>query len=81
MIVHTQDAKSAKQAWNTLVKMYITNTQACKMQFKQELHNLQKNKMNIIDNSTKGEKPYKCFCIYRRVKVSLGGTTKNHLKQ
>jgi hypothetical protein len=49
MIMHIQDAKSPKQAWDTLVKMYNTNTQACKMQFKQELHNLQKNKMNISD--------------------------------
>jgi hypothetical protein len=47
MIVHIQDAKSHKQAWDTLVKMYSTNTQARKMQLKQELHNLQKNKMNI----------------------------------
>ncbi len=53
MIVHIQDAKSPKQAWDTLVKMYSTNTQALKMQFKQKLHNLQKNKMNINDYSTK----------------------------
>ncbi len=53
MIVHIQDAKSSKQAWDTLVKMYSTNTQACKMQLKQELYNLQKNKMNISDYSTK----------------------------
>ncbi len=53
MIVHIQDAKSFKQAWVTLVKMYSTNTQACKMQLKQELHNLQENKMNINDYSTK----------------------------
>jgi hypothetical protein len=33
--------------------MYSTNTQARKMQLKQELHNLQKNKMNISDYSTK----------------------------
>jgi len=32
---------------------YSTNTQARKMQLKQELHNLQKNKMNINDYSTK----------------------------
>jgi len=51
--MHIQDAKSPKQAWDTLVKMYNTNTQACKMQFKQELHNLEKNKMNINDHSTK----------------------------
>jgi hypothetical protein len=48
-----QDAKSPKQAWDTLVKMYSTNTQARKIQLKQELHNLQKNKMNISDCSTK----------------------------
>jgi hypothetical protein len=40
MIVHIQNAKSPKQAWDTLVKMYSTNTQAHKMQLKQELHNL-----------------------------------------
>ncbi len=34
MIVHIQDAKSPKQAWDTLVKMYNTNTQAHKMQLK-----------------------------------------------
>jgi hypothetical protein len=53
MIVHIQDAKSPKQAWDTLVKMYSTNTQARKMQLKQKLHNFQKNKMNINDYSTK----------------------------
>jgi hypothetical protein len=53
MIVHIQDSKSPKKAWDTLVKMYSTNTQARKMQLKQELHNLQKNKMNISDYSTK----------------------------
>jgi hypothetical protein len=42
VIVHIQDAKSRKQAWDTLAKMYSTNTQARKMQLKQELHNLQK---------------------------------------
>jgi len=31
MIVHIQDAKSPKQAWDTLVKIYNTNTQARKM--------------------------------------------------
>jgi hypothetical protein len=39
-IVHIQDVKSPKQAWDTLVKMYNINTQARKMQLKQELHNL-----------------------------------------
>ncbi len=31
IIVHIQDAKSPKQAWDTLVKTYNTNTQARKM--------------------------------------------------
>ncbi len=35
------------------MKMYNTNTQARKMKFKQKLHNLHKNKMNISDYSTK----------------------------
>jgi len=35
--------------------MYNTNTQARKMQLKQKLHNLHKNKMNITDYSTKVE--------------------------
>ncbi len=34
MIVHIQDAKSPKQAWDTLVKMYSINMQARKMQLK-----------------------------------------------
>jgi hypothetical protein len=34
MIMHIQDAKSPNQAWNILVKMYNTNTQAHKMLFK-----------------------------------------------
>jgi hypothetical protein len=34
MIMHIQDAKSLKQGWDTLVKMYSTNTQPHKMQLK-----------------------------------------------
>jgi hypothetical protein len=55
MIMHIQDAKSPKQAWDTLVKIYSTNTQARKMQLKQKLHNLSKNKMNINDYFTKAK--------------------------
>jgi hypothetical protein len=43
--MHIQDAK--------LMKMYTIDTKACKMQLKQELHNLHKTKMNISDYSTK----------------------------
>jgi hypothetical protein len=31
MIVHIQDVKSPKQAWDTLMKMYNTNAQAHKI--------------------------------------------------
>jgi hypothetical protein len=31
MVVHIQNAKSRTQAWDTLVKMYNTNTRARKM--------------------------------------------------
>jgi hypothetical protein len=31
MIVHIQNEKSPKEAWDTLVKMYSTNTRAYKM--------------------------------------------------
>jgi hypothetical protein len=45
LIVHIQDAK--------LMKMYNIDTKACKMQLKQELHNLHKTKRNVNDYSTK----------------------------
>jgi hypothetical protein len=52
MIVHTQNEKSSKQAWDTLVKMYNIITQAHKMELKQKLYNLQKNKMNMTNYFT-----------------------------
>ena len=42
MIGHIQDAATPKDAWDTLVKLYSTNTKARKMQLKQELHNVKK---------------------------------------
>ncbi len=56
MIMHIQDAKSPKQACDTLVKMYSTNTQVRKMQLKQDEHQWL---------FYKGEKPCRCFCIYK----------------
>jgi hypothetical protein len=84
MIVHIQDAKSLKQAWDTLVKMYSTNTQARKMQLKQELHNLQKNKMNINDYSIKVKKLVDVFTFIGApidddlVAVTLNGLGKDY---
>ena len=53
MIVHIQDAKTPKEAWDTLVKLYSTNTSARKMQLKQELHNVQRNKLSINEYAMK----------------------------
>ena len=53
MIVNIQDEKTPKEAWNTLVKLYSTNTTPRKMQLKQESHNVQMNKLNINENSMK----------------------------
>jgi len=85
MIVHIQDAKSPKQAWDTLVKMYNTNIQACKMQLKQGLYNLQINKMNINDYSTKVKNHIDVFASIRApindedlVAVTLNGFGKDY---
>ena len=53
MIVHIQDASMPKEAWDTLVKLYSTNTTARKMQLKQELHNVQRNKLSINEYAMK----------------------------
>jgi len=85
MIVYIQDEKSPKQAWDTLAKMYNTNTQACKMQLKQKLHNLLKNKMNINDYSTKVKNLANVFASIRTpvvdedlVAVTLNGLGKDY---
>jgi hypothetical protein len=65
MIVHIQDAKSSKQVWDTLVKMYNTNTQAHKMQLKQKLHNLHKKQDEHQRLFYKSEKPCRCYYIYK----------------
>ena len=51
MIMHIKDAKMPKDAWDTLSKLYSTNTQVQKMQLKQELHNVQRENLNINDYS------------------------------
>ena len=56
MIVHIQDASTPKEAWDTLSKIYSTNTQARKMQLKQELHNVQRESMSINDYHMKVKK-------------------------
>ncbi|MDM1658961.1 retrotransposon gag domain-containing protein, partial [Escherichia coli] len=53
MIGHIQDAETLKDVWDTLVKLYSTNTKARKMQLKQELHTVKKMQLSINDYSLK----------------------------
>ena len=42
MIAHIQNAGTAKEAWDTLEKLYHTNTKPKKIQLKNELNNMKK---------------------------------------
>ena len=53
MIGHIQDAKSPKDAWDTLVKLYETNTKARKIQLKNDLHTVEKKNMFINEYALK----------------------------
>ena len=53
MIGHIQDAKSPKEVWKILVKLFSTNTKARKIQLKNELHNAEKKSMSVSDYALK----------------------------
>ena len=53
MIGHIQDAKSPKDAWDTLVKLYETNTKARKIQLKNDLHTVEKKTLSINEYALK----------------------------
>ena len=53
MIGHIQDAKSPKDAWDTLVKLYETNTKARKIQLKNDLHTVEKKNLSINEYALK----------------------------
>ena len=42
MIGHIQNARTIKEAWDTLEKLYHTNTKPKKIKFKNELNNMKK---------------------------------------
>ena len=47
MIGHIQEFNTSKDAWDTLRKLYSTNTKARKIQLKNELNNMKKNNLSI----------------------------------
>ena len=49
MFGHIQDAKSLKEVWKILVKLFTTNTKARKIQLKNELHTEEKKSMHVSD--------------------------------
>ena len=48
-----QDAKSPKEAWEILVKLFATNTKAKKIQLNNELHIVEKKSMSVSDYALK----------------------------
>ena len=46
MIEHIQDAEMPKETWDIQVKLYSTNTNAWKIEVKQDLHNVEENFKN-----------------------------------
>ena len=49
MIGHIQELDSSKEAWDTLKRLYNTNTNARKIQLKNELNNMKKNNLSVND--------------------------------
>ena len=47
MLGHIQDALLPKEAWDSLVKLFVVNTKARKLQLKTELNTLEKGKMSV----------------------------------
>ena len=52
MVGHIQHLKIVKDAWETLERMYSTNTKARKLQLKNELNTIKKSSSQSIDEYT-----------------------------
>ena len=50
MIGHIQNAGTTKEAWDTLKKLYHTNTKPRKIQLKNELNNMKKTKSTSVND-------------------------------
>ena len=49
MLKYIRDAKSPKDAWGDLKRVFDTNIITCKLQLKQELNNIQQGGMSVTD--------------------------------
>ena len=53
MLSHIRDAKTPKEAWANLKKMFAANTTARKLQLRQELNNIRQKDMSVSDYTAK----------------------------
>ena len=53
MLSHIRDAKTPKEAWENLKKMYAANTTARKLQLRRELNNIRQKDMSVSDYTAK----------------------------
>ena len=53
MLGHIQDTLLPKEAWDNLVKLFVVNTKARKLQLKTELNTLEKGKMPVNEYALK----------------------------
>ena len=49
MVEHIQSAKSPNEAWDSLIKVFVVNMKARRLQLKNELHTIEKGWMVIGD--------------------------------
>ena len=48
MLCYIREAKTSKEAWGNLKKIFNANTTTCKLQLRQELNNIQQRDMSVI---------------------------------
>ena len=53
MLCHIQDAKTPKEAWLNLGRIFVANTTARKLQLRQELKTIQQKGMSVSDYTDK----------------------------
>ena len=53
MLSHIQDAKTPKEAWENLKKLFPANTSTRKLQPQKELNNIRQNDMSVSDYTAK----------------------------
>ena len=49
MLSHIRDAKTPKEAWENLKKIFAADTSARKLQLRQKLNNIRQNDMSVLD--------------------------------